>query len=47
MSHIFYDGHSRGSIVNEKVNEGFHLHGVNDHIETHWNVVNEAVKLQR
>ena len=47
MSHILNGGYSRRSVVNEKVNERFHLHVVNDHIETHWNVVNEAIKLQR
>ena len=39
MRHTHDVGHSRGSVVNE----GFHLYVVNDHIETHWNVVNEVV----
>ena len=43
MKHILDSGHSIESVINKEVNEGFHLYAVNDHIETHWNIVNEVV----
>ena len=43
MRHILDGDYSRESVINEEVNEGFHLYVVNDHIEAHWNIVNEVV----